>query len=567
MGVPGLSEILEPARREQTLTKFALTEGFQLNPHGDNMVRVGVDVSVWICQAQAAAHSQTGENPGLRTIFYRICHLLANSILPVFVEDGPGRPRVKRGVNVKADKPHWMEHYVEDFAREAGCPIYRAPAEAEAELAQLTAHGLIEAVLTTDFDVFLFGGTCMIKPPNIKADGDKIIYYNSTDIQDLASLTRAKLIFIAILSGGDYDQIGLPGCGSKIAYQLAQGGLADSLFEAATKLAQDELQDFLNDWRNKLANELLYDPHGVMGMKHPALAQNIPLDFPKLDILRLYTHPLTSWSEHGNGPDTTSWGLHQLNLAKLAVLCEKSFSWGSAGVIVPRFCMNVWPAAVMRMLLNPIDTPGSVDRHLTRSSLFRIAREKIGPGGPNSGATVPGFSVETATLALIRETVSNLNEDIRRKALQQQRPPQYFWIPLTILKARVPNLLNEYNARTRKKKSKPNRPRRIYTDSDEGVVMSMAPDAGALSTRANPATAPNSAALASHMGPLAQDDEQVMSPMPVVSSSHADPPPLAGSSQNPLVVDEGDSAHTHEYNQARHGLKRKRVMLDFIDLT
>ncbi|EDQ98259.1 uncharacterized protein LACBIDRAFT_336129 [Laccaria bicolor S238N-H82] len=400
MSVPGLSEILEPAWCEENLTKFALTEGFQLNPHGDNMVRVGVDVSVWICQAQAAAHSQAGENPGLRTIFYRICRLLVNSILPIFVEDGPGRPRVKHGVNVKADKLHWMEHYMEDFAREAGCPIYRAPAEAEAELAQLTAHGLIEAVLTTDFDVFLFGGTCMIKLPNVKADGDNIICYNSTDIQDLASLNCAKLIFIVILSGGDYDQIGLPGCSSKIAYQLAQGGLADSLFEAVNKLTQHELQDFLDDWRKKLANELLYDPHGVMGMKHPALAHNIPSDFPKLDVLRLYTHPLTSWSDYGNSPDTTSWGLHQLNLANLAVLCEKSFSWGSAGIIIPHFCMNVWPAAMMRMLLNPIDTPGSVDSRLTCSSLFRIAREKIGPGGPNSGAIVPGFSVETATFNL-----------------------------------------------------------------------------------------------------------------------------------------------------------------------
>ena len=40
----------------------------------------------------------------------------------------------------------------------------QAPGEAEAELAQLTAHGLIKMVITMDFDVFLFGGTSMIKP-------------------------------------------------------------------------------------------------------------------------------------------------------------------------------------------------------------------------------------------------------------------------------------------------------------------------------------------------------------------------------------------------------------------
>lgn len=69
--------------------------------------------------------TQQGENPALRILFFRICHLLAQSILPIFVADGPNRPRVKRGVNVRADKPHWMEAYIEDFVREAGCPMYR----------------------------------------------------------------------------------------------------------------------------------------------------------------------------------------------------------------------------------------------------------------------------------------------------------------------------------------------------------------------------------------------------------------------------------------------------------
>jgi len=88
-----------------------------------------------------------------------------------------------------------------------------------------------------------------------------------------------------------------------------------------------------------------------MGTKRPALAHNLPLDFPKVTILRLYTHPVTSWSGNGHGPDTTSWTLRQPNLAQLAVRCEKSFSWGSIGTIIDRFRTNVWPAALMRMLL------------------------------------------------------------------------------------------------------------------------------------------------------------------------------------------------------------------------
>jgi hypothetical protein len=39
----------------------------------------------------------------------------------------------------------------------------QAPGEVEAELAQLTARSLIKTVITMDFDLFLFGGTSMIK--------------------------------------------------------------------------------------------------------------------------------------------------------------------------------------------------------------------------------------------------------------------------------------------------------------------------------------------------------------------------------------------------------------------
>ena len=38
------SQLLEPARHVQTLTEFAMKEGFVKNLHGDRMVRVGVDV-------------------------------------------------------------------------------------------------------------------------------------------------------------------------------------------------------------------------------------------------------------------------------------------------------------------------------------------------------------------------------------------------------------------------------------------------------------------------------------------------------------------------------------------
>lgn len=41
--------------------------------------------------------TRAGENPAVRVIFYRLCRLLTLPIIPVFVFDGPDRPKVKRG--------------------------------------------------------------------------------------------------------------------------------------------------------------------------------------------------------------------------------------------------------------------------------------------------------------------------------------------------------------------------------------------------------------------------------------------------------------------------------------
>jgi hypothetical protein len=52
---------------------------------------------LWIFHAQLPQH---GENPFLRTIFFKITALLQQPILPVFVFDGPDKPRMKRGAAV-----------------------------------------------------------------------------------------------------------------------------------------------------------------------------------------------------------------------------------------------------------------------------------------------------------------------------------------------------------------------------------------------------------------------------------------------------------------------------------
>ena len=59
--------------------------------------------------------TRAGENPALRILFYRLCRLLTLPIIPVFVFDGPDRPKVKRGVNVKTGKSHWLSSLFKKF--------------------------------------------------------------------------------------------------------------------------------------------------------------------------------------------------------------------------------------------------------------------------------------------------------------------------------------------------------------------------------------------------------------------------------------------------------------------
>jgi Holliday junction resolvase YEN1 len=173
---------------------------------------------------------------------------------------------------------------------------------------------------------------------------------------------------MAILCGGDYDKVtiaptqfpfilckvkvGLKGCGWKTARLLAQSKLAKSLFLAASTLSSHAgLQDFLCTWRVELRTLLVNDPQNLLGQRYPSLAKNITNDFPSVELVLQYAQPLTSWTMD-QIPDTASWHLRQPRLAKIATLCEKFFSWGSSGDIVPRFKETLWPGIAIRNLLS-----------------------------------------------------------------------------------------------------------------------------------------------------------------------------------------------------------------------
>jgi len=98
-----------------------------------------------------------------------------------------------------------------------GIPFLDAPQEAEAECASLLSRSLVDGVVTDDSDVFLFGASRVYRH---MFDGNKYLEcYLLSDLERELNLNRDKLVRLAYLLGGDYDD-GLPGVGPVLAREL-----------------------------------------------------------------------------------------------------------------------------------------------------------------------------------------------------------------------------------------------------------------------------------------------------------------------------------------------------------
>lgn len=136
MGVPGLWDVrfihvlllfslgsqsfklLRPAGKRRSLTNLSVVDGFECNVKGVRGLRIGIDASIWFYHA---TYGREGENPELRTLFFRCSKLLGIPLLPLFVFDGPKRPSMKRNKKISG-KAHWltdgMRNIIEAFGFE-----------------------------------------------------------------------------------------------------------------------------------------------------------------------------------------------------------------------------------------------------------------------------------------------------------------------------------------------------------------------------------------------------------------------------------------------------------------
>ncbi|KAF8598071.1 hypothetical protein BDV93DRAFT_512787 [Ceratobasidium sp. AG-I] len=282
MGIPGLWDLIRHTGKTQALAQLAL-QGFRrdtaLDPLQETLglpddtphpraLRIGIDASIWFFHA---AYGREGENPELRTLFFRLAKLASFTFCPLFVFDGPQRPKTKRGKTINT-RMNSLAPGMKNMIAAFGFEWRTAPGEAEAELAYLNHIGVIDAVLSDDVDNFLFGAKVVIRNPSGtlsgnrsnpvlnsqgKDDGMHVKVYRAADIEKdpACRLTRGGMILIGLLSGGDYDQ-GAKRCGPKTALSLAQCGLGDELLGAFQTLSPERFADYIPAWKAAVVDAL-----------------------------------------------------------------------------------------------------------------------------------------------------------------------------------------------------------------------------------------------------------------------------------------------------------------------
>lgn len=201
-------------------------------------------------------------------------------------------------VRSEEDITRQMAAEVQTMLRLFGIPFITAPAEAEAQCAELGILKLVDGIITDDSDVFLFGGNRVYK--NMFNQNKVVECFVLSDLQRELGIDREKLVQLAYLLGSDYTE-GLTGVGPVLAMEIL------ALFDG-----QDGLVNF-RDWWVKVqsASDSTEDTRGkTMKKIKKTLRNKVHLEdnWPEPEVLDAYYEPQVDKSE-----EPFTWGLPDLD--------------------------------------------------------------------------------------------------------------------------------------------------------------------------------------------------------------------------------------------------------------
>ncbi|SJL02376.1 uncharacterized protein ARMOST_05703 [Armillaria ostoyae] len=409
----------------------------------DMVPHIGVDASGWMFAAKYH-HAQT-KSPAQASLFKRTGRLFHLPVIPIFVFDGPGHPANKRKKAVKKT-PDWLAANFKKLLVGFGFPYWKAPGEAEAELAMLSGVGHIDAVMSEDFDAMVFGAQRVIR---IKGESDSEYLI---EVHEASQFSCNDLVLIALLAGGDYDE-GIQGCGIQTAAEIARTGIGKQLFDVLEVSEVDDYPAIASVWHQDLCMMLEAKGAGRLSSRHRSLASRIPSDFPKASVLVQYLHPVTSGL--GNLPAAPSLG--QPDLPRLAKLCEELFIWGHPMGIIKNFSHHIFSGLATRELLQDLcERRGLIqpnNSHLSAHAVISgicTVRENQRERSKSEifmSLVIP-HEILTEITSVLNVTYEN---DINRKALNQfmEKREVRVWLSRILALHARPNILDNMD-QTRK---------------------------------------------------------------------------------------------------------------------
>lgn len=252
--------------------------------------RIAIDAAIWNFQNQAG---QGGKNPALRTLFYKLLKLLALPIQPVFVYDGTNKPLTKRGKTVSRYGTCISNETSKRLITAFRFPCHTAPGEAEAECAMLQRSGVVDAVMSQDVDAIMFGSTVTLRDWSREATKHNkspthVTILDQRRIKEISGLDPDGMVLVAMLSGGDYDETGVPGFGPGLACEAARAGFGEDLLD----LIRNHDTAGVAEWRERLQYELQSNESGHFKTRHKSI--QVPDTFPDERILGYYMSPAIS---------------------------------------------------------------------------------------------------------------------------------------------------------------------------------------------------------------------------------------------------------------------------------
>jgi hypothetical protein len=263
-----------------------------------------------------------------------------------------------------------------------------------------------------------------------------------------------NLYYAHLVSGanGNLQPSGLVGCGIATALDLARVGFGRALLAGIREFPGDRIHTFLDGWRASLRDELKMNPSGRLHSLHPKLADNIPSDFLDMEVLALYTDPITSEGGHATPIDVAC---RPPQLDALATFAERNFIWGDISGILKRFGADIYPGLVLRQLL---DVALSATHPTQVGDLCKMLGKAVSVRQNKATCFLPEVRVlVTADIALVEEicagiTAAPSSVDPVDEWLENGHCKLRAWLPRAVVEHCAPGVLEQFLASKATKK-------------------------------------------------------------------------------------------------------------------